>query len=191
MVKDLIPEGSTIVEIGVFTGEFAKTLLETKPKKLFLVDPWDGVSVSGDADGNNVQPADLVEAYRNLNRLYASRQEVCLIRGRSPPALGQIAIQVGWVDAVYIDGDHSYEGVRKDLFSAYRLMRPGGWIMGHDYEMNPLKTEARYDFGVKRAVDEFCKEKGLTIHAVALDGCVSYAIKVPFEEEFKCPEWGC
>ena len=192
MVLKLIPPGSKVVEIGVFNGDSSEVLLKTKPERLYLIDPWDGVNISGDADGNNVKTINLEHSYYELMSRFIESKAVRLIRGRSPPALNEICMDgTSFVDAVYIDGDHSYQGVKKDLFAAYRLVRPGGWIMGHDYEMNPEKTSARYDFGVKKAVDEFCELKGLKIHALARDGCVSYAIKIPFEEEFKCPEWGC
>ena len=50
--------------------------------------------------------------------------------------------------------------------------------MGHDYEMNMDKANTRYNFGVKRAVDEFCKEHNQEIIAKGNDGCVSFCIKV-------------
>jgi hypothetical protein len=80
------------------------------------------------------------------------------------------------IDAIYIDGDHSYEGVKKDLESAYSKIKRFGWIMGHDYEMNMTKAKKEYKFGVRKAVDEFCSKYNLKIFAKAMDGCVSYAI---------------
>lgn len=40
--------------------------------------------------------------------------------------------KVGPVDLLFIDGDHSYEGVREDFFSFYPLVRRGGFIALHD-----------------------------------------------------------
>jgi predicted O-methyltransferase YrrM len=81
-------------------------------------------------------------------------------------------------DMIYIDADHSYEAVAKDLKLSFKKIKDGGYIMGHDYEMNRSKTKNEYGFGVDRAVDEFCDEKHQTIFAKAYDGCVSYAIKI-------------
>ena len=81
-------------------------------------------------------------------------------------------------DMIYIDGDHSYNGCKRDLELCYKKVKSNGWIMGHDYEMNMLKTTNSYDFGVRRAVDEFCLRFGQTIHSKGLDGCVSFAIKL-------------
>jgi hypothetical protein len=81
-------------------------------------------------------------------------------------------------DFIYIDGDHEYEGCKKDLLEAYKKVKNGGWLMGHDYEMNMNKANTVYNFGVRKAVDEFCKEFSQIIYAMGNDGCVSYAIKI-------------
>jgi predicted O-methyltransferase YrrM len=36
-------------------------------------------------------------------------------------------------DFIFIDGDHSYEGVENDTLKAFKLLKPGGVIMWHDY----------------------------------------------------------
>ena len=53
------------------------------------------------------------------------------------------------LDFVFIDGDHSYEGVLKDCRTYYPLLKNGGIFCGHDYGF--LET-------VKNAVDDFRKE---------------------------------
>ena len=175
MVRALIKPGATILEIGVFKGDFAAVLRSLDPALLILIDPFDGPTVSGDADGNNVIQSDLRQDYDRLRELYRGDPKVWIWRGRSPDSLKGFS---DWsVDAVYIDGDHSYAGVRADLQEAHRIVKPGGWIFGHDYAMNPLKTANRYDFGVKQAVDEFCALHTLRIDAYGLDGCVSYGIR--------------
>jgi hypothetical protein len=187
MVKTLLCPGSRIAEIGVFEGTFSDVLLSTKPSRLWLIDPWDGISCSGDADGNNVRSVNLETVYYQLLQKYHDNPNVKLVRGRSPWALSSLETWFdncptpsdGWVDAVYIDGDHSYEGCLADLLTAERYVRAGGWIMGHDYSMNMSKAKNHYEFGVKQAVDEFCERRKLKLSAVAMDGCMSYAIKVP------------
>ena len=79
---------------------------------------------------------------------------------------------------IYIDADHSYNGVLHDLKLSYEKIKDGGFIMGHDYEQNMSKTKNVYNFGVKRAVDEFCLNYNQKIIYKAIDGCVSFAIKI-------------
>ena len=39
----------------------------------------------------------------------------------------------GSIDVVYIDGDHTYEGVMKDIEEYYPKIKSGGYLAGHDY----------------------------------------------------------
>lgn len=177
MVLSLVKQGSVVAEIGVFEGTFSKVLHSTNPSCLYLVDPFEGHVQSGDADGNFVRTVFLPGARLDVQRHFDKFPTVKIVRSYSadffrslPPAC---------LDFVYLDGDHSYDGVRSDLHEAARVVKPGGWIAGHDYEMNPRKAMHHYNFGVKAAVDEFCSKHGLRITAKAMDGCVSYAIKMP------------
>lgn len=49
------------------------------------------------------------------------------------------------LDFVFIDGDHTYEGCKRDILAWMPKIKRGGWITGHDYHEFP---------GVKQAVDE-------------------------------------
>jgi predicted O-methyltransferase YrrM len=40
---------------------------------------------------------------------------------------------IGWMDVVFIDGDHSYSSVHADSELAMEIVRPGGLIIWHDY----------------------------------------------------------
>jgi hypothetical protein len=51
------------------------------------------------------------------------------------------------VDFVFIDADHEYESVKKDISAWYPKVRSGGVIAGHDFHDGGL--------GVQRAVREF------------------------------------
>ena len=53
-------------------------------------------------------------------------------------------------DLVYIDGDHDYNSVFRDLRSAERLIPAGGMIAGHDYADNFP--------GVQRALHDYLEE---------------------------------
>lgn len=83
-----------------------------------------------------------------------------------------------YFDIIYIDGDHSYDGVTNDLKESLRIIKNGGIICGHDYEMNTEKTQNYYEFGVKQAVDEFCVKNNLKITHKAYDGCISFGIDI-------------
>lgn len=50
--------------------------------------------------------------------------------------------QVGKVDLLFIDGDHSYEGVRGDLAHWYSKVAPGGHIVLHDCCLKEVQQAA-------------------------------------------------
>jgi hypothetical protein len=54
-------------------------------------------------------------------------------------------------DYVYIDGDHSYAGVRYDYEQSRRCLNENGLILLHDAV---VKDNPRWDFGVWRLMDE-------------------------------------
>ena len=166
-----------ILEIGVFKGELLDYLVKNcNLKSIDAVDLFEGVTCSGNADGNDVVYYDVGKSYLELLEKYKDTPNINIHKSNSINFLQNQ--EDNSYDIIYIDGDHSYNGVKNDLFNAYRTIKNGGYIMGHDYEMNMKKTKNIYNFGVQQAVDEFCIKYNQTIEAKALDGCVSYCINI-------------
>jgi len=176
MVCALIPSNGVIAEIGVFKGEFSRFLYSLNPRKLILIDAFQGVQQSGDQDGNNVQWANLEEEYIKIKKWAINQNNITVEKGDSSSMLSIYPNE--FFDMIYLDGDHAYEGVKKDLEQAILKVKKGGWIMGHDYEMNMNKAQTNFVFGVNQAVNEFCQKYGQTIFAKGNDGCVSFAINI-------------
>lgn len=72
--------------------------------------------------------------------------------GDSVQVLSTLTDKYDWV---YVDGDHSYEGCKRDLEAVDRLARE--YIVCDDYGQ---------PFGAKKAIDEFVKDKGYRIEPV-------------------------
>jgi predicted O-methyltransferase YrrM/tetratricopeptide (TPR) repeat protein len=177
MMEALVPTGGTYAEIGIFQGTFAKYLHTTlKPSKLVLLDLFSGRMGSGDQDGNGFTMCNLDTVYSHFINFTKDHPEVVAIKGDSSTELGKF--EDNSFDMIYIDGDHSYEGCKKDLEVAFRKLKRGGFLMGHDYEMNMKKAQTAWVFGVHQAVDEFCQTHRQQILAKGLDGCVSFAIQI-------------
>ena len=79
-----------------------------------------------------------------------------VIRKYSAEAAGQIEDES--LDFVYIDANHSYENVLQDLTLWGRKVRPGRYIIGHDY-----REECE---GVRRAVQKYCLHNDIKIFTV-------------------------
>ena len=165
-----------LVEIGVFKGEFLEYIVENcNIGTIDAVDIFEGVTCSGNADGNNVIYYDVGLSYIHLQDKYNDKN-VKIHKSNSIKFLQEQNDET--YDIIYIDGDHSYQGVKNDLINSYKKIKNGGYIMGHDYEMNMNKAMTFYDFGTKQAVDEFCTNYNQHIISKAYDGCVSFCIQI-------------
>jgi predicted O-methyltransferase YrrM len=56
------------------------------------------------------------------------------------PMDSQAAAAETWVDLVFLDGDHTAEGVLSDLRAWYPKVRPGGMIAGHDINEESVRA---------------------------------------------------
>lgn len=155
-----------MAELGVFKGEFSKILHETcQPSELHLVDLYEGIFTSGDKDGKNYQTVNLKEEMDKISIYYSDYPEVRVVKSSTNDFLNSFEDE--YFDFIYIDADHSYEGVTSDLELSYQKIKSGGFICGHDYI---VKTQCAY------AVDNFCIRKKLEIEYITQDGCPSFCI---------------
>jgi predicted O-methyltransferase YrrM len=173
----LLPKACRMAEIGVFDGGFSAEILEiVSPTQLVLIDLWaDELVQSGDVDGRNVREIRGSDLEQTVRSRFANDARASVLKGTSR-LLGRFPDE--HFDAIYLDADHSYEAVRLDLLASFRALKPGGWLMGHDYGINPERTDSRWAFGVRRAVDEFCESRGESVSFFAMDGCTSFAIQL-------------
>ncbi len=132
-----------IVEFGSLHGRSTRAMADNMPSggKIWAVDPWNGNYQT--EDGKQVDFTTYVMPYFVMNlRDHIDLHRVIPVR--------QFSYQFSLpfeVDMVFIDGDHRYDTVVKDIKKAYELLRPGGLISGHDYEHPKWPS-------LKQAVDE-------------------------------------
>lgn len=180
MIRFFVKEGMVGCEVGVFAGEFAESLVRRKPKSLTLIDCWsspDGMLFSGDVDGNNGVNLPQEYLYGLVVSRFGNVDTVKILRGWTFEKIPLIPDNS--LDYVYMDADHSYEGMKRDLQLIQPKLKPDGLLMGHDYEMNFAKAKIPWKFGVQQAVDEFCQETDYKLIAKAMDGCVSFCLQRP------------
>jgi len=131
-------------EIGVATGNHAKQILSfLNIKQLVLVDPW---KIYVDSYGITVDKTELENTYKKTLNKFSNNNKVRIIRDYSVNAAKMFDDE--YFDFVYIDGDHSYEAVIKDLDSWYPKLKKYGVMCGDDYGKASGK-------GVIKAVSEF------------------------------------
>jgi predicted O-methyltransferase YrrM len=109
--------GRDVLEVGSAFGYSAAIMAVAGAKHVTAVDPhgWLG---SYEAMVSNLDAAGVTD-------------QVTVVRGASPAALGVLAGPYG---LVFVDGDHSYEGVTADVAAALKLLAGGGTLAVHDYD---------------------------------------------------------
>lgn len=146
-------------EIGVAEGYFSADILSWNISQThYMVDRWACVPT---AKGDSAQP----QSWHEKNMKSAAERVVkycpraMMMKGESIKMAKQVRDYS--LNFLYIDGDHSYLGVTMDLLAWSGKVKNGGVIALHDYEMP--------QYGVKRAVQEFCKARKLDIFLLPED----------------------
>jgi hypothetical protein len=145
-----------ICEVGVERGKNFQILLRAGPTLAVAVDAW----------RNDGQPAhnDSNTAQETLDSLHAAMAAKALADSRiRVQRMWSAEAAASWPDAsfdyVYVDADHTYDGVRDDLRCWFPKVRAGGVLAGHDYRKENRRSPIR--FGVVQAVTEFLQAHGL------------------------------
>jgi len=149
-----LPKGGLAIEIGVWKGEFSSTILELlEPDTLVLIDPWTHMVDTSHSEAfvgrTNASKMDRIFAQvKNKFEQEISAGRVELIRDFSVPALKNF--NDGSISFAYVDGDHSYDGVKADLAALFPKMKVGGIMAFDDYH-----RRGWWGDGVIRAINEF------------------------------------
>jgi len=154
----MMPKSAVCAEIGVWKGTFSRQIREfTSPKELHLIDPWEFQGVypermyGGKVDKNQ---ADMDQIYQYVKDEFKKYTNVTIHRGFSDKILHDF--EDDYFDWLYIDGNHYYEFVLKDLQMTFLKVKKGGLIARDDYTWGEKEG-----FPVKRAVQDFVSEKKL------------------------------
>jgi len=144
-----MPENAVCGEVGILACDFSKVIFETtKPSKLHLIDI------------NNRA----VEIAREKFASEIADKTVAVHQGDSAEIIA--GMPENYFDWIYIDGDHSYEGVKRDLDAARLRTKPDGMIAMNDYVF--FETSGFSKYGVVEAVNEFCLDYDYEIIYFAL-----------------------
>jgi hypothetical protein len=73
----------------------------------------------------------------------------------------------GPLDMLYLDADHSYDAVKKDIDVLKNMVKPKGLFVFNDFTMFSIHEMLLY--GVARAVTEFIIEEKWQVVGLALD----------------------
>ena len=142
-------------EVGVWKGHLSEYLLATFSNlNLLMVDNYQPGETNSSSKKIDIQEA-LIEACGRTD-MFAARRVMIITQSEKATDL----VPDNSLDFVYIDADHTEEGVRTDLEAWYSKVKSGGIVSGHDYNGRGDKSGR---FGVKKAVDEFAEKYGYEV----------------------------
>ncbi len=156
---EALPQESLIgAEIGVRAGTNLVHMLTscTKIKKIFAIDPYFPYS-EGDGQFVTQEDQDLAKTVM-LHRLKRTGliEKVELLCKTSDDAVDDIMDES--LDFVFIDGDHSEEFVRRDIYNYYNKVKNGGIVSGHDFSFADV-NKVLSEFMIEKNIETICHDK--------------------------------
>ena len=156
-VRTLLPirqKPIRFIEIGSYSGA---SLVLTCQALRRLGFSYQGVSVE---PGGTAQFYEVIELLRqNVIHLPLCSHEASL-------RLGMMFQPGNLPEFIFVDGDHTYVGVKQDIIDYYQLLAPGGIMLFHDYlpELDDVNRAAIYHHhgnaepGIRRACQEVLED---------------------------------
>jgi len=129
-------EVTTMLEIGVFRGDFASRILSVCEtiKLYYMIDPWAELpDWNKPANSPAKSFEDVFQEAMAVTDFAAEKRRV--LRGRTMDVIHHIPDQS--LDFAYVDGDHTLRGMTIDLIRLLPKMKPGGIIGGDDFTPRP------------------------------------------------------
>lgn len=119
----------TVVEIGSYLGASALALATglqqagNRQARVHCIDTWENFGMS---EG----PRDTFAAFTAHTAAHA--QHIVAVRGWSTDVAPALLAEVGRIDLLFVDGDHSYDGVLADWNIFGPALAPGAAVAFHD-----------------------------------------------------------
>jgi hypothetical protein len=134
LLEEVGIEGKDVVEVGCFLGVSTETILQFSPRRLYAVDAW---GLNNDYHDIQYLPqlnfGDVEARFREMAKGYKNIEVIKNLSVAAAHGFGD-----GTLDFVYIDAQHTYEGVRADISAWLPKVRKGGFIGGHDYPIDTV-----------------------------------------------------
>ena len=177
----LLPKHAVWAEIGVYRGDFSNYVMENcSPTELYLVDNWDweladhnpleddaeqfkGFSgkIHWDHFGDDPK-ATQEKNYQYVVSRFSTNTNVKILRGKSSTLIKTLPDT--YFDLMYVDANHQYEAVLRDMIDAKSKLKPGAIMMMNDFYEGPGGAEQ--NLGVMGAVNTFVKR--YNFHYIAM-----------------------
>ena len=142
---------SKIAEVGVWKGHsishLAKLLKGTKDLEIFAIDLFEQTNDSAFLKNKNImkEVPFVTDVYNKNLKLAGVRDIITDIKSFSWEAAKRFDDE--YFDFVFIDADHSYECVKKDIEAWLPKVRVGGVMAGDDFGHHGVRKAVKEVFG--------------------------------------------
>ena len=147
LIEYCLPCKAICCEVGTDVGAFARRILQlSDPTELHIID----ISL------------------RNFRKeWFSTALEAGVVHLHEQDSVAGLSeFPDGYFDWIYIDGNHSYEGVKRDIQAAKNKIKSSGMLAFNDYMFWSHRELMCY--GVIQAVNEFCLQEGWELIYLAL-----------------------
>ncbi|GMP61058.1 hypothetical protein CsSME_00023670 [Camellia sinensis var. sinensis] len=159
----------TIIEVGTFLGASAIHMAELASglglkTQIVCIDDFRGWPGFRDRFRDiKMVNGDVLLLYQFMQNVVQSNatESVLYVPFATGSGLEKLCQWGVFGDLIEVDAGHDFHSAWSDINRAYKLLRPGGVIFGHDY------LTSADNKGVRRAVNMFARVKGLRVQ---LDG---------------------
>lgn len=170
-IQTLLPSNPNVAEVGVAEGFFSEKIYNMlNPSKLYLIDNFSHSSHYYNSSTH----------YDFIKNKFINTKNINLIRSLSWDGLN--SLENDSMDYIYIDADHSYESVKKDIAVSLKKIKLNGIIQFNDYTNYSIYEKKEY--GVSKAVNELLETNNVNIIGLSLqiDGYPDIAIQIKSKE---------
>lgn len=122
----LAKEKENCLEIGSYIGK-SSIAIAANAKRLLCIDTFKAIADKCDKNGNLLQKGNCLRVFLENTKGYTN---IRYMIGRSENIVPNLDETF---DLVFIDGNHSYKGVKRDIRNCWPKIRVGGVIILHDY----------------------------------------------------------
>jgi hypothetical protein len=163
-----LPQQLVIAEVGVLFGDLTEIILsELAPKKVDCFDIFTSHTFE------EIWGKKSAEIFNGMTHedYFVSKFKPLIQSGDVRVYSGDSSTNLSlspdkFYDAIYLDGDHTYEGVVKDSKIAVSKVKDDGYLIFNDYTM--YDHRAKYPYGVVQVVNDLVRNKGWKFHYLAL-----------------------
>ena len=153
-IYNSLNDNAVTAEVGNLFGRSLCSVADIIKERNITVHCFDGFGTISKAGDNNYYNrfGHFEKIFKDNLEKFEISENCCIHKGISHAQMS--LMENDFFDFIFIDGDHSYGGVKEDISASLPKLKIGGVMAGDDYNHPPLD-------GLRKAVHEAFGEDGI------------------------------